>query len=93
MKKYEIYGDKYKGELVYIGKSAYGMCKRRSKHKYEAYTQKFKDNFHEFIRQVGFENLEWFVIEKCDSQHDIDIKEKEYIKKFNPKYNTPEKAF
>ena len=93
MKKYEIYGVKYKGELVYIGKSAYGMCKRRSKHKYEAYTQKFKDNFHEFIRQVGFENLEWFVIEKCDSQHDIDIKEKEYIKKFNPKYNTQEKPF
>ena len=93
MKKYEIYGVKYKGELVYIGKSAYGMCKRKSKHKYEAYTKKFKDNFHEFIRQVGFENLEWFVIEKCGSQHDIDIKEKEYIKKFNPKYNTQEKPF
>ena len=35
MLRYEIYGVKYNNELVYVGKTQYGMPKRRGKHKYE----------------------------------------------------------
>lgn len=91
--KYVIYGVKHNEKLVYIGKSAYGLCKRKSKHKYEAYTKEYKDIFHQFIREVGFDNLYWFVIENCKTQEEIDIKEKQYIKKLKPLYNTQEKPF
>ena len=91
--RYEIYGVKYKDELVYIGKTQYGMPKRRSKHKYEAFTQNYTDDFHVFIREVGWNNLEWFVIEKCNSQEEISNKEKYYIKQLKPRYNKQEKPF
>ena len=91
--RYEIYGVKYKDELVYIGKTQYGMPKRRSKHKYEAFTQNYTDDFHAFIREVGWNNLEWLVIEKCNSQEEISNKEKYYIKQLKTRYNKQEKPF
>ena len=91
--RYEIYGVKYKDELIYIGKTQYGMPKRRSKHKYEAFAQNYTDNFHAFIREVGWNNLEWLVIEKCNSQEEISNREKYYIKQLKPRYNKQEKPF
>ena len=91
--KYEIYGVKHNDELVYVGKTQYGMPKRRSKHKYEAYEELYSDPFHVFIRDVGWDNLEWYVIEKCNTQEEITQREKYYIKTLKPKYNKQEKAF
>ena len=51
--KYEIYGVKHNDELVYVGKTQYGMPKRRSKHKYEAYEELYSDPFHVFIRNFS----------------------------------------
>lgn len=93
MFKCEVYGVKYNGELVYVGKTQCGMLNRKNQHKSEAYNRLFSDPFHTFIREVGWDNLEWYVIEKCNSQEEITEKEKYYIKTLKPKYNKQEKAF
>ena len=94
MARYEIYGVEYEGELIYIGKTQYGLPKRRSKHKYEAFVRLFKDDFHEFIRNVEWDKLQWFVIDNdiC-SQEELTQKEKYYIKKLYPKLNKQGRVF
>ena len=92
-KNYQVYGVKYNDELVYVGKTQYGMLKRRSKHKYEAYVKNFTDDFHVFIREVDWDSLVWYVIEECKSQEELSIKEKHYIRDLKPVYNKQEKVF
>lgn len=92
-KNYQVYGVKYNDELVYVGKSQYGMLKRRNQHKHEAYERNFTDDFHVLIREVGWDSLIWYVIEDCNSQEELSIKEKYYIKELKPTHNKQEKAF
>ena len=64
---------------VYIGQTVRGLHERRRKHNYS----KEHSHFHRAIRKYGKNNFKWKMLEECDSQEQLNNRERYYIKKYN----------
>lgn len=64
---------------VYIGQTIRGLHERRRKHNYS----KDATYFHNSINKYGKDNFKWEVLEECDTQEELNIREIYYISKYN----------
>lgn len=63
----------------YIGKTIKPLWKRRSDHKYEAFTRKRNSKFYVALREYGWENFEWEILAHSNTYKNLKILERKYI--------------
>jgi group I intron endonuclease len=70
---------------IYIGKTTGKLCKRKSRHLYEAYksSRDFNSAFHNAIRRYGIDKFNWKIIDKSLFPELLSEMEKYYIKEFD----------
>lgn len=75
---------------IYIGKTTQEFTKRQIRHKSDALQNRYKMYFHNAIREHGFENFEWSIIDTAENEKDLNDKEIYWIaeyKKTHTLYN------
>lgn len=65
---------------VYIGQSMYGWAVAKARHKRKALTLGCKSPFYDAIREFGFDNFEWGVLQECETKKESEAFEKKHIK-------------
>jgi predicted RNA-binding Zn-ribbon protein involved in translation (DUF1610 family) len=69
---------------VYIGQTSLTLEQRKSRHEHDAVRLNRKTvSFHNSLKKYGFENFKWEILQKCETQEELDKAEIENIKKFN----------
>jgi hypothetical protein len=69
----------------YIGQTIYSIDQRKKAHK-RLYKNDKGFCFHNAIKKYGWNNFEWFILEKCNSKKELDEMEYHYIKQYNTYY-------
>lgn len=68
---------------IYIGKTTQKINIRRNQHKYSALKTNSKSVFHKAIRKYGWDKFEWSVIDKADSEEELNNKESYWIRYYD----------
>lgn len=63
----------------YIGKSIKPLWKRKSDHKYEAFTRLRNSKFYKALREYDWNNFLWEVIAETNTYKNLKILERKYI--------------
>lgn len=71
-----------KTDMTYIGKTAYSLNTRRTRHKYEAYKRLRNNKFHKALREFGFDTFEWSIFCTSDDRDFIRGLEKKLISNY-----------
>lgn len=68
---------------IYIGKTIQSLNERKNQHYKKCEWERNPNSiFYKAIRKYGKENFEWGIIEKCNSEEELNQREKHFIKKF-----------
>ena len=67
---------------VYIGSTMRGLNVRASEHRSQALTMNSSSLFHKAIREHGWENFSFEIIENCDSREEMFEREAYFIKEY-----------
>ena len=65
----------------YIGQTIFTLSARKASHKRKALILNKPSPFYDAIREYGFQAFIWEIICVCDSQEELDVKEREAIEK------------
>jgi group I intron endonuclease len=76
----------------YIGKTIQSLRNRKQNHKNDSFNRinRYNSYFHQAIRKYGFDNFEWTILVKTDSESKLNALEKLYIatyRKMSKLYN------
>jgi group I intron endonuclease len=70
-------------ENKYVGQTNRTLNKRMNEHYSLAFNRYSKSPFHRALRKYGRQSFIWIIIEECESQDDLNIKEVEWSEKLN----------
>jgi group I intron endonuclease len=76
-----------KNSKIYIGKTIQKLNQRKWQHYNDTFNKKSQLYFHRAIRKHGKENFEWKIIEKCNSEYELNVAEEWYIRYFKTVFN------
>ena len=79
-----IYKAEFLNGKVYIGKSK-SFDDRKIKHYYS--TRYYNTKLTNAINKYGFDSINWEILYQTDNLQDLNEKEIEFIKKYNPAYS------
>ena len=69
---------------VYVGQTTLSLEERKRYHERESLCKSRKTvKFHNALLKYGFDNFEWMILQKCNSQDELDYYEQLYISQYN----------
>ena len=66
----------------YIGLTS-NLYKRKGEHYKASYKANSHNKFHQAIRQYGWGNFDWHILDSDSNEHNLAMKERRYIKKYS----------
>jgi group I intron endonuclease len=66
---------------IYIGKTSHPLESRKSQHIRNSKKPKF--HFHNALNKYGVDNFSWEILYECNCEHELNIKEIEFIQEYN----------
>jgi len=84
----QIYGIIYRASLnydgrCYVGQTTFSLNERKQEHFKNFKRLSDTRHFYCALRQYGFENFEWYELEKCFNKEELDLAERKWIKYFD----------
>ncbi len=72
-------------QKVYIGKTTHGLEKRRKRHEDNSLNSKLNNYFYKAMRKHGFDSFKWEIIDRANTEKELNILEQFYIADYKEK--------